>query len=284
MLEKTTIQIWENEIKPKTNLLDLNLKEVWAYRDLLFLLVRRDFVTFFKQTILGPLWFFISPVFTTIIFTLVFGNIAQISTDGAPQIAFYLGGVTLWNYFSGSLTATASVFTSNAAIFGKVYFPRQVMPLSIVVSKLMQFGVQFCLFLAVILYYWSQGAVQPNIWALATPFIILLMASISLGIGMIFSSMTTKYKDLTQLLTFGVQLMMYATPIIYPISAMSPTLRPIIELNPLTGVFECFKYAYLGVGDFSMGMLMYSIVFAVVILVIGTIIFNRVEKSFMDTV
>lgn len=275
---------WTEIISPKTSLFSLNLKEVWRYRDLLLLLVRRDFVTFFKQTILGPLWFFISPVFTTIIFTFVFGTIAEISTDGAPQVAFYLAGVTLWNYFSSSLTATAGVFTANASIFGKVYFPRLIMPLSIVVSKLMQFGVQYLLFLAVVIYYWIIGEIQPNIWVLATPFLVLLMAAFSLGLGMIFSSMTTKYKDLTQLLTFGVQLFMYATPVVFPVSAIPEKLKPIVELNPLTGIFECFKYGYLGVSDFSVGMLVYSTVFIAIILVIGTIVFNKVEKSFMDTV
>jgi lipopolysaccharide transport system permease protein len=275
---------WTEVIKPHSSIFSLNLKEVWQYRDLLVLLVRRDFVTFFKQTILGPLWFFISPVFTTIIFTFVFGNIAQISTDGAPQVAFYLAGVTLWNYFSGSLTATAGVFTANASIFGKVYFPRLIMPLSIVVSKLMQFAVQYGLFIVVVLYYYLQGAIQPNWWIMATPLIIILMAAFSLGLGMIFSSLTTKYKDLTQLLSFGVQLFMYATPVIFPISAMPDKLKPLVALNPLTGIFECFKYGYLGVGDFTSNMLWYSAIVIAVILALGTIIFNKVEKSFMDTV
>lgn len=275
---------WSEIITPRTNLLGLNLKEVWSYRDLLLLLVHRDFVTFFKQTILGPLWFFISPIFTTIIFTFVFGKIADISTDGAPQIAFYLAGVTLWNYFSNSLTETAGVFTKNATIFGKVYFPRLIMPLSIVASKLMQFGVQYLLFLAVVVFYWIEGSLQPNWWVLATPLLIVLMAAFSLGLGMIFSSLTTKYKDLAQLLTFGIQLFMYATPVVFPVSAIPEKLKPIVELNPLTGIFECFKYGYLGVSDFSVGMLVYSTVFIAVILVIGTVVFNKVEKSFMDTV
>lgn len=277
-------QEWSNEIKPATSLFDLKLGEVWRYRDLLSLLVRRDFVTTFKQTILGPLWFFITPIFTTIIFVFVFGNIAQISTDGAPQIVFYLAGVTLWNYFSGCLMGTSAVFTANASIFGKVYFPRLIMPLSIVTSKLMQFGVQFALFLAVVIYYWLQGSIQPNWWILITPYLVFLMAMFAMGSGMIISSMTTKYKDLSMLLSFGIQLYMYATPIIFPVSSMPEKYRWLIELNPLTGIFECFKYAFLGVGEFTTGMLIYSSVFTVVMLFTGIIIFNKVEKSFMDTV
>lgn len=275
---------WDSEIKPSNKLLDLKLKEVWRYRDLLILLVRRDFVTTFKQTILGPLWFFITPIFTTIMFMFVFGNIAQIQTGQAPQLAFYLGGITLWNYFSGCLLGTSSVFTANASIFGKVYFPRLIMPLSIVSSKLMQFGVQFGLFIAVIIYYTINGQVHPNMWILITPYLIFLMAMFAMGAGMIISSMTTKYKDLTMLLAFGIQLYMYITPIIYPIALMPAKYRWLIELNPLTGMFECFKYAYLGEGDFTIGMLLYSTVFTLVMLLLGIVIFNKVEKSFMDTV
>lgn len=275
---------WDSEIKPSNKLLDLKLKEVWRYRDLLILLVRRDFVTTFKQTILGPLWFFITPIFTTIMFMFVFGNIAQIQTGQAPQLAFYLGGITLWNYFSGCLLGTSSVFTANASIFGKVYFPRLIMPLSIVSSKLMQFGVQFGLFIAVIIYYTINGQVRPNMWILITPYLIFLMAMFAMGAGMIISSMTTKYKDLTMLLAFGIQLYMYITPIIYPIALMPAKYRWLIELNPLTGIFECFKYAYLGEGDFTIGMLLYSTVFTLVMLLLGIVIFNKVEKSFMDTV
>lgn len=282
---KTTTQNeWSEEIKPSTSLFSLNLKEVWNYRDLVLLLVKRDFVTYFKQTILGPIWFFVSPIFTTIIYTFIFGNVANISTDGVPQVAFYLAGITLWNYFSTSLNATSGVFTTNANIFGKVYFPRLIMPLSIVVSNLMQFGVQFALFIAVVIYYWLAGAIQPNIWILATPLLLVLMAAFALGMGMIFSSLTTKYKDMAMLLTFGVQLFMYATPVIYPVSAIPERFRPIVAYNPLTGIFECFKYAYLGAGDFSVNMLLYSTISIAVILMIGTLIFNKVEKGFMDTI
>ncbi|QTV04554.1 ABC transporter permease [Faecalibacter bovis] len=276
---------WSNEIGSKHNLLSLNLKEVWDYKDLVYLLVKRDFVTSFKQTILGPLWFFINPIFTTVMYVIVFGNIANLSTDGAPQMAFYLAGVTMWNYFSASLNGTSNVFRGNASIFGKVYFPRLVMPLAIVSSNFMQFAVQFVLFICVVLYYLIfEGNVHPNLWILATPILIVLMAAFAMGMGMIFSSMTTKYKDLSMLLSFGVSLYMYVTPVVYPVSSIPEKFRWIADLNPLTGIFECFKYAYLGVGDFNIGMLIYSTVFIFIILSIGTIIFNKVEKSFMDTV
>lgn len=275
---------WTETIGSSHSLFDLNLKEVWRYRDLVYMFVKRDFVSGFKQTILGPVWFFINPIFTTLVYLVVFGNIANLSTDGAPKILFYLAGVTLWNYFSSCLTGTASVFTSNAGIFGKVYFPRLVMPISIVVSNLMRFGVQMSLFLIVFFYYLAKGEVQPNWWILATPFLILLMAMFALGMGMIFSSMTTKYRDLQMLLGFGVSLYMYATPVIYPVSSLQGIFRTIAFYNPLTGIFECFKYAWLGVGDFSAGMLLVSTAIITVILMVGTVIFNKVEKSFMDTV
>ena len=277
-------QEWTETIESKHSLLDLNLKEVWRYKDLVYMFVKRDFVSSFKQTILGPIWFFINPIFTTIVYLVVFGSIANISTDGAPKVLFYLAGVTLWNYFSSCLNGTSSVFTSNAAIFGKVYFPRLVMPLTIVISNLMRFGVQMILFLAAFFYYLFKGEVQPNIWILATPFLIILMAAFALGVGMIFSSMTTKYRDLQMLLGFGVSLYMYATPVIYPVSALPNGIQPYAAWNPLTGIFECFKYGWLGVGDFSPAMLFLSSIIIFVLLAIGTITFNKVEKGFMDTV
>jgi lipopolysaccharide transport system permease protein len=276
---------WTETISSKSSLFSLNLNEVWRYRDLVYMLVRRDFVTSFKQTVLGPVWFFINPILTTIMFVIIFGRVAGLSTDGAPQIPFYLAGVTMWNYFSSCLNGTSSVFRGNASIFGKVYFPRLVMPLSIVISNLMRFGVQFVLFAIVILYYLiSNNSVHPNLWILITPFLIVLMAAFAMGTGMIFSSLTTKYKDFTMLLSFGVSLYMYATPVVIPISQFPERFRWILDINPLTGIFECFKYAYLGVGDFSVNMLLYSTIVIFVILAIGTIIFNKVEKSFMDTV
>ncbi|UJF30651.1 ABC transporter permease [Kaistella sp. 97-N-M2] len=277
-------QQWTETIEAEHSLFDLKLKEVWRYKDLVYMFVKRDFISGFKQTILGPVWFFINPIFTTLVYLVVFGNIAGLSTDGAPKILFYLAGVTLWNYFSTCLTGTSNVFTGNAAIFGKVYFPRLVMPLTVVISNLMRFGVQMLLFLGVFFYYYYQGQVQPNIWILATPFLIVLMAAFALGMGMIFSSLTTKYRDIQMLLGFGVSLFMYVTPVIYPLSALPARLKNIAYYNPLSGIFECFKYAWLGVGDFSASMLIISSVIIFILLAVGTVFFNKVEKGFMDTV
>ncbi|MCC6583111.1 MAG: ABC transporter permease [Chitinophagales bacterium] len=278
-------QMWTEEISAETSLFSINLKEVWRYKDLLFMFVKRDFVTFYKQTILGPIWFFLQPVLTTITFVIIFGKIAGISTDGVPQIAFYLSGITIWNYFSEVLTNTSNVFVNNASIFGKVYFPRLIMPLSIVVSGLMKFSIQFLLFLSIVFYYAVIDVkIHPNLWILATPLLIVLMAALALGLGMIFSSLTSKYKDLTFLLTFGIQLVMYATPVIYPTSLLSPKLKHFMNFNPLTGIFECFRYGYLGAGNFNPAMLVFSFVIITFILLLGTLIFNKVEKSFMDTV
>ena len=275
---------WTNVISSEHSLFKLNLKEVWDYRDLVYMFVKRDFVSSFKQTILGPLWFFINPIFTTVVYLIVFGNIANLSTDGAPKILFYLAGVTLWNYFSSSLGGTSNVFVGNAGIFGKVYFPRLVMPITIVISNLMRFGVQFLLFLVVFFYYWYKGEVAPNWWVLFTPIFILMMSLFALGVGMIFSSLTTKYRDLSILLTFGISLYMYATPVIYPTSMLSAKIQPYAKYNPLTGIFEGFKYAWMGVGEFNPIMLVYSTIIILILLAIGTVIFNKVEKGFMDTV
>ena len=277
-------QQWTETIESNHSLFDLKLKEVWRYKDLVYMFVKRDFVSGFKQTILGPLWFFINPIFTTIVFVFVFGNIAKLSTDGIPQVLFYLAGITLWNYFSSCLTGTSNIFTANASIFGKVYFPRLVMPITIVISNLMKFGVQFTLFLAVWIFYFSKGQIEPNIWILATPFLIVLMAIFALGVGMIFSALTTKYRDLQMLLTFGVSLMMYATPVIYPVSSITGVWKKLAYYNPLTGIFECFKYGWMGQGEFTVEMLLISTGIILVLLVVGTVTFNKVEKSFMDTV
>lgn len=277
-------QKWTETIDSDHSLFDLKLKEVWKYKDLVYMFVKRDFVSSFKQTILGPIWFFINPILTTVVYLIIFGRIAQLPTDGAPPLLFYLAGVTLWNYFSASLLATSSTFSGNAGIFGKVYFPRLVTPLSIVISNLMRFGVQFILFLVAWVYYFNKGQVHPNIWVLATPFLIVLMALFALGVGMIFSSLTTKYKDLSMLLGFGISLYMYATPVIYPTSALRGIFKEIALYNPLTGIFECFKYAWIGVGDFSPVMLGISTVIIIILLMIGVVVFNKVEKTFMDTV
>lgn len=276
------------EIAPSSNLFDLKLKEVWAYRDLLVLLVHRDFVSFYKQTILGPLWFFIQPLFTTIIFTFIFGNLAGISTDGLPKPLFYMAGITAWNYFADCLNKTSTVFRDNASIFGKVYFPRLIMPLSIVVSNLVRFGVQMILFLILMLYYYLNGT-QFNIsWAISLfPLIVVLMALLGLGVGMIISAMTTKYRDLAFLVGFGVQLLMYATTVIYPLSTAIekyPKYSWLIEFNPMTAIIETFRYGFLGEGSFSWISLGYSALVTLVLLIFGTIIFNKVEKTFVDTV
>jgi lipopolysaccharide transport system permease protein len=278
-------QTWTEEIKAKTSLLSINFKEIWHYRDLLLMLVKKDYVTFYKQTILGPLWFFLQPILTTAIYVLLFGQIAKLTTGGVPQIIFYLSGITIWNYFSEVLNKTATVFKDNAQVMGKVYFPRLIMPLSIVVSGLMKFGIQFGLFVFMVLYfYFIEKNIQPNIWILATPLLLFVMAAFSLGLGMLFSALTTKYKDLVFLLTFGIQLFMYATPVVYLTESVPASFQWVIELNPLTAVFECFRYAYLGVGDFQLIDLGYSLTVTLVLLAIGTVVFNKVEKSFMDTV
>jgi lipopolysaccharide transport system permease protein len=277
---------WTEIIEPRKSLFDWKIKEVWNYRDLLRMFVRRDFVAAYKQTILGPLWFFIQPIFTTITFTIVFGNFAGISSDGQPRMVFYMAGLTLWNYFSECFTKGSSVFTSNAGIFGKVYFPRLIMPITIVVSNLIRFGIQFILFICFYFYFLAIGnkSIQPNLYILLTPFLLVLMAGISLGAGMIFSAMTTKYKDLTFLLTFGVQLLMYATPVIYPLASIPDKYKTIVLLNPLSSIIETFRYAYLGTGTFSWSALGYSSIFMIVLLLSGITIFNKVERSFMDTV
>jgi lipopolysaccharide transport system permease protein len=288
--EKTDIDIeeWDLEIKPANKLLDFKLKELWHYRDLLILLVRRDFVSFYKQTILGPLWFFIQPLFTTIIFTFVFGNLAQISTDGLPGPLFYMAGITAWNYFADCLTKTSTVFTSNAGIFGKVYFPRLIMPLSIVLSNLIRFGVQMALFIFFMSYYALQGAnFSPNWYILLFPYLLLLMAMLGLGLGMIISALTTKYRDLSFLIGFGIQLLMYGTTVIYPLSTVQekyPKYEYLIAFNPMTAIIETFRFGFLGEGSFSWASLSTCSIVTFIIMVTGVVIFNKVERNFIDTV
>jgi lipopolysaccharide transport system permease protein len=279
---------WTLEIKPRGNLLNLNLKEIWQYRDLLVMYMRREIVTFYKQTILGPLWFFIQPVFTTIIYMFVFGGLAGIPTDGIPQPLFYLAGITLWNYFSESLTKNSETFLTNQAVFGKVYFPRLVVPLSVTLTGLLKMVIQFAVFVLVYIWYAVKGTpVAPNAYAFLLPVLILILAGLGLGFGIIISSLTTKYRDLKFLVTFAIQLWMYATPVIYPLSVMEGSFHKymwILQANPLTAVMETFKYGFLGQGTFSWGMLAYSFGFMVVVLFLGVIVFNRVERSFMDVV
>jgi len=285
MIIESPRQHWDLEIKPQSGVFDLHLKDVWDYRDLLWLLVRRDFVSFYKQTILGPLWFFIQPIFTTIIFTFIFGHLAKISTNGSPAPLFYMAGTVAWNYFADSLTKVSTVFKDNANIFGKVYFPRLIMPVSIVFSSLVKFGVQFLLFVILLFYYFFQhDGVQPNWYILLFPVVIFLMAVLGLGLGLIITALTTKYRDLAFIVAFGMQLMMYATPVIYPLSAAPAKYRGIIELNPMSGLIETFRYGFLGAGQFYPGAFIYSIAASIIIFLLGLVIFNKVEKNFVDTV
>lgn len=277
---------WNLIIRPQDQVWDLRLKELWDYRYLIRLFVRRDFVSTYKQTILGPLWFFVQPVLSSLTFTFIFGNIAGLSTDGLPMMVFYMSGLICWTYFAECLNRTSGTFTSNAGIFGKVYFPRMIAPVSGVISNLIRFGIQFLLMLIFMIYYWLTGAaIHPNWAILLTPVFILIMAGLGLGLGVIISSFTTKYRDFTFLLGFAVQLLMYASPVIFPLSEVkNPLYRTILELNPMTPVIEGFRYAYLGAGTLNPVLLLYSAGFTLVSLIIGTIIFHQVEKTFMDTV
>jgi lipopolysaccharide transport system permease protein len=287
MNQPTIPEDWDLIIEPRSSIFQLNLKEVWRYQYLLKMFVKRDLVAVYKQTILGPIWFFIQPILTTIMYVVVFGNIAGISTDGLPRMLFYLAGITTWNYFSETLNTTSSTFITNANIFGKVYFPRLVLPLSKVISGLIKFAIQFLLFALVLIYYILKGSnVHPDLLGiiLVTPVVLIIMAGLSLGLGLILSSLTTKYRDLVFLITFGIQLGMYATPVIIPASAFSSKYKWIVDLNPLSSLVEAFRKVYLGAGELSWSWLGYSFVFMTVILVLGVVIFNRVEKTFMDTV
>ncbi len=275
---------WDVSITASRGYLSVNIRELWRYRDLLMMFVKKDIITVYKQTILGPLWFVIQPMLTTLMFVFVFGNIAKIGTDGVPQVLFYLGSITMWNYFSETLNVTSKTFTENAAIFGKVYFPRLILPLSKVVSGLMKFFIQFGLFLIVWLYYlFVKKSIQPNIYILLIPVLLAVMAALSLGFGLFITSVTTKYRDLAFLVAFGVQLLMYATPVIYPLSSVH-NHRILLWLNPLTALFETFKYAFFGNGIFDVQWLLYSVAFTTVLLISGVIIFNKVERGFIDTV
>ena len=285
MLEKE--QGWTTEIHPKDSLLSVDFKEIWRYRDLMMLFVKRNIITQYKQTILGPLWYVIQPLMTTVMYMVVFGGIAKISTDDIPQPLFYLAGISFWQYFADCLTKTSNTFVNNAGIFGKVYFPRLVTPLSDVISNLVRFGIQLALFLLVYAYYFifTDANIQPNLYALLLPVLVAMLAGLALGFGILFSSMTTKYRDLQLLLSFFVSLWMYATPVIYPLSTITnEKLRLVMQLNPLTGIVEFFKYGMLGAGSHEWWMLGYSFGFMVVLLAIGIVVFNKVQKSFMDTV
>jgi lipopolysaccharide transport system permease protein len=272
-------------ITPQKPLFDLKIKEVWHYHNLLMLFVKRDIVIGYKQTIWGPLWFFIQPIFTTLTYLLVFWKIAGISTGGVPPILFYMGGITIWNYFSESLRLISNSFVGNVGLFGKVYFPRIIAPLSTVVSNLIRFGIQFAMFLAIYFYYFFTGsAINPNMTIVFFPAYIVIMAIMALGFGLIVSALTTKYRDLTFLIQFGIQLWMYITPVIYPLSQVPAEYKFIVMANPLSSVVEAFKYGFLSSGTFNASGIIYSIIFSIAVLFIGFVIFNRTEKTFMDTV
>lgn len=285
MFNVNKMESWTIEIKPRKKWLDLDIKNIWKYRDLIYMYVKRDIITMYKQTVLGPLWFVIQPIFTTIMYMFVFGGLAGISTDGAPQPLFYLSGIMLWNYFSTTFSLTSNVFISNSGIFGKVYFPRLVVPLAGITSNLIKMLIQLVLFIIVYIYYLHTGADLHVNWTIVLfPFLVFLIAFHSMSWGMIISSMTTKYRDLRQLVGFGVQLFMYATPVIYPLSAAPGKYKDLIALNPLTPIFEAFKYSCMGCGSLDWGGLLYSTLFMLVTLFFAVIIFNRVEQNFMDTV
>lgn len=276
---------WTMIIRPQRRWFDLRLAELWAYRDLIALFVRRDFVSVYKQTILGPLWYLIQPLLTTITFTVIFGSIAALPTDGIPQFLFYMSGTVIWTYFAECLTKTSNTFVTNAHLFGKVYFPRLAVPISILFSNLITFAIQFAFFLIFILIFALRGAaVRPNLWALASPLLLLIMAGLGLGFGIIISSLTTKYRDLRFLVQFGTALLMYATPIIYPVSAVPQRFQWLIQANPLTPVVETFRYAFLGAGSVHLPGLLYSLGFMLIIVFLGALMFNHVEATFMDTV
>jgi lipopolysaccharide transport system permease protein len=276
---------WDMVIKPKTGWFDIDLGELWCYRDLIGMFVKRDFVTLYKQTILGPLWFIIQPLFTTLVFTIIFGTVAKIPTDNLPPFLFYMSGNVAWSYFATCLGRTSDTFNSNAGIFGKVYFPRLTVPLSTIVSSLLQFGIQFVLFLGFYFYFLVQGApILPKMWIFGLPILLLQMALLGFGMGVLVSSMTTKYKDLRMAMGFITQLWMYATPIVYPLTLVPDWLRPWYVLNPMVSIVESFRYAFLGSGAIQWSYVAISWVVTLVILFAGVVLFSRVEKTFMDTV
>lgn len=282
---QTNKENWSIEIKPKKKWLDVDLKGIWRYRDLYYMYVKRDIITVYKQTILGPLWFLIQPILTTIMYMFVFGGLAGISTDGVPQPLFYMSGILLWNYFNAAFMVSSNVFTANASVFGKVYFPRLVVPLSGITSNLIKFGIQLILFIAIYLYYYIQGVNLTINWTIILfPILILMIALHAMSWGLIISALTTKYRDLTQLVTFGIQLFMYVTPVIYPLSAAPEKYRILISFNPLTPIFETFKYSCMGSGSLDWIGLGYSFIVLMITLFLSIIIFNRVERNFMDTV
>jgi lipopolysaccharide transport system permease protein len=276
---------WTTIIRPKSAWFDINLLELWKYRDLILLFARRDFVSVYKQTILGPIWFLLQPLFTTIVFTVIFGKVAKIPTDGLPQVIFYMCGIVTWQYFASCLTKTSDTFVVNAAIFGKIYFPRLAVPVSIVIINLLTFAIQFILFLVLLAFFYFKGStIHPNRWMLITPFLLIQMAALGLGSGILVSSLTTKYRDMTFVVGFGIQLWMYATPIVYPMSQIPEKWQWIYALNPMAAIVETFRYAFLGAGTIRLWQFGISLGITLLILFTGIMLFSRIEKSFMDTV
>lgn len=282
---KVPIETWTMIISPRRGWFDLRLGELWRSRELIMLFFRRDFVAVYKQTILGPLWYLIQPVLTTIMFTFIFGKVAGLPTDGLPQFLFYMAGTVVWSYFASCLTKTSNTFIQNASLFGKVYFSRLTVPLSVLLSNLVAFGIQLALLIFFIGYYLLTGSdVKLSIWILFTPVLLIMMAGLGLGLGIIISSLTTRYRDLQQLVAFGVQLLMFATPVIYPVSAVPAKYQFLILANPMTPIVESFRFAFLGAGAMDAVQLLYSGIVTIVILLTGVLMFNRVERTFMDTV
>jgi lipopolysaccharide transport system permease protein len=286
MTSSTHDENWDMVIRPKRGLLDINLKEIWHYRDLVTLMVRRDFVSRYKQTILGPFWFLLNPFLSTLMYTLVFAGIAKIPTEGIPPQLFYISGIVAWSYFAACLNGTSSTFLANAGIFGKVYFPRLVSPISVVISNIVQLGIQLLLFICFVLYYviLKDYHFQFNLYLLSLPLLVILLALMGLSFGIVFSALTTKYRDLSNLMTFGVQLWMYITPVIYPSSFVPEKYRVFVMINPVAPVVEAFKHALIGAGEFNPGRLLYSVIFTLLLMFIGVVLFNRTEQNFMDTV
>jgi lipopolysaccharide transport system permease protein len=279
---------WLFEIKPKNKFLELNLKEVWQYRDLLLLFVKRDVVTVYKQTILGPLWYLIQPLFTSLIFTIIFNNVAGIDTGSVPPFLFNLAGITVWNYFTACLNDTSDTFKKNAAIFGKVYFPRVIMPISIVISNLLKFGIQFTIFIGFYIYFYMKGVeISLNEYTILFPLLIIIMGFLGLGLGMFISSLVTKYRDFSYLVSFGVQLLMYLSAVMYPMAlivAKIPNYAWVVKYNPLAYVIESTRFMLLNVGEITLMGLLYTLVVTVIVFFVGLLVFNKTEKSFIDTV
>jgi lipopolysaccharide transport system permease protein len=277
---------WTDIIGPERRLFSLKLPELFHHKDLWLMFVWRDFVSTYKQTILGPLWFILQPLLTTIIFVFVFGNFAGLSTDGLPKFLFYLSGVTIWNYFSECFNRTSNVFTANAGLYGKVYFPRLIIPLSIITANLVKFFIQFILFLIVLFYFnmTNEPFTGPNVYILLTPVLLIIMAGFALGGGLIISAMTNKYRDLVQLISFGIQLLMYVTPVIYPVNSLSPQHQKLALLNPLAHVIEAFRFSWTGTGYFSWEGMIYSFTCMIVTVIAGIVLFNKVESTFLDNV